>query len=133
MFGLEVPIVLHAIFILIYIWFILSKDIIFLFSAVICPTTIPTMPNGTIDAITDLEERILNDTYWHTFNKSVKYRCPEGHVLEVSGSDSEQTDNPTEFEILCDADRRWRPQLPSSPFAKLPVMPACIRKFYILS
>ena len=59
-------------------------------SAVVCSTNLPTSPNDTESAFNNKEALMLNSSYWNTFNQSVTYSCPEGHVLERPNMFDEQ-------------------------------------------
>ena len=59
-------------------------------SAVVCSTTLPASPNNTEPALNNKEEAINNNTFWNTFNQTVKYSCPEGYVLQRPNMHDEQ-------------------------------------------
>ena len=65
--------------------------------------------------------------------KKIKYSCPDGHVLGDPSKDTEQSLGISDFEVVCDADRHWRPLLAFNQFPNPPVMPECLGKCYIYS
>ena len=99
------------------------------FSAVVCDLEVPESPNNTVQASHDGTSRNKTDPAWNTYLKKIKYSCPEGYVLETPKNDTEQVIGIREFDVMCDADRRWRPVLSYNPFPMEPIMPACICKF----
>ncbi len=92
----------------------------------------PESPNNTAQAVHDVSIRNKSDPDWNIYLRKIKYSCPNGHVLEHPNKDNEQMIETSEFEVLCDADRHWRPLLDYNPFPNTPVMPKCIRKFIFL-
>ena len=88
--------------------------------------TVPRSPNNTAEAAHDAITRNSSDPSWNIFMKKIQYFCPDGHVLENPNLNNEQTTNISKFDVLCDADRHWRPMLSYNFFPNPPIMPACI-------
>ena len=88
--------------------------------------TVPRSPNNTAEAAHDAITRNSSDPSRNIFMKKIQYSCPDGHVLENPNLNNEQTTNISKFDVLCDADRHWRPMLSYNFFPNPPIMPACI-------
>ena len=100
-------------------------------AAVVCDEKdIPPFPNNTVEGTIDLQEKKEADPLaWNTYQRRLTYTCPIGYVVERSGGDySEQQDpipeDPESFEVECAADAIWTPR----PIQGGTVMPECIRK-----
>ena len=51
-------------------------------AAVYCDVTVPEMPENSTEVTHDATEKAGNDKDWNSFTRTVKYKCPEGSVLE---------------------------------------------------
>ena len=103
--------------------------------AVVCDEKeIPPFISGTVVGTIDVEAKKEADPEsWNTFERRLTYTCPIGYVVERSGGDySEQQDPIPEdqesFEVECAADSAWTPR----PIQGGTIMPECIRKMQIM-
>ena len=105
-------------------------------AAVVCDEKdIPPFPNKTVAGTIDLlEKKEADPLAWNTYRRRLTYTCPIGYLVERSGGDySEQQDPIPEdqesFEVECAADAIWTPR----PVQGGSVMPECIRKIQIFN
>ena len=105
-------------------------------AAVVCDEKdIPPFPNKTVAGTIDLlEKKEADPLAWNTYRRRLTYTCPIGYLVERSGGDySEQQDPIPEdqesFEVECAADAIWTPR----PVQGGSVMPECIRKIQKLN
>ena len=72
-----------------------------------------------------LKRKSEDSENWNKYTKTVKYSCPDGHVVKWPNSNEVNADA-TDFDVICHEDAKWHPLKEEIP--QLNILPSCIRK-----